>query len=77
MEYHQKEDVLDSQASSFPTLYLDGATLLFSVFQFQRKHELGVVDIYSPPFFFELVHKLITIVIISFIGTAFTKDSTF
>ena len=40
MEYHQKEDVQDSQASSFPTLYLDGATLLFSVFQFQRKHEL-------------------------------------
>ena len=42
MEYHQKEDALDSQASSFPTLYLDGATLLFSVFQFLRKHELGV-----------------------------------
>ena len=42
MEYHQKEDVQDSQASSFPTLYLDDATLLFSVFQFLRKHELGV-----------------------------------
>ena len=41
-EYHQKEDVLDSQASSFPTLYLDGANKLFSVFQFLRKHELGV-----------------------------------
>ena len=39
-QYIQKEDVLDSQASSFPTLYLDGATLLFSVFQFLRKHEL-------------------------------------
>ena len=42
MEYHQKEDVQDSQASSFPTLYLDGANKLFSVFQFLRKHELGV-----------------------------------
>ena len=41
-EYHQKEDALDSQASSFPTLYLDGANKLFSVFQFLRKHELGV-----------------------------------
>ena len=42
MEYHQKEDVQDSQASSFPTLYQDGANKLFSVFQFLRKHELGV-----------------------------------
>ena len=42
MEYHQKEDALDSPASSFPTLYLDGANKLFSVFQFLRKHELGV-----------------------------------
>ena len=41
-EYHQKEDVQGSQASSFPTLYLDGANKLFSVFQFLRKHELGV-----------------------------------
>ena len=51
MEYHQKEDVLDSQASSFPTLYLDGATLLFQFSNFLRKHGIGLVDICHPPFF--------------------------
>lgn len=59
-----KEDVQDSQ-HRFPTLLPDGANNFFWLFHL-RKTWTGCVDIYSPPFSFELKPCLLQLLLYSY-----------